>query len=296
MAAKTPVEPNPKGNRQNRRREISGILLLASGLFAALSLVSMQVGGDPIMGPGGGAVAVGLYTLFGLGAYLFIAAMLLASVRCFRAHPLIDGFREGAGAFLLMGSVAVLLHLPFADSVVAHHGPGGLWGQWLGEVTASFIGAVGAALAATTTLVVGILLVTEISMREVAVVLTWAGRHARHGLAVGAVSAWRVARAAFPEKDDAGEVHRPRVADDSAQEKIAIVEPVRSAAFEAEPEPGAIPEPLPLQESDAVRVGAARSLSDEVDEERAAMAAIVAEVAAVERFAAPEVSEPEASP
>ena len=60
MAAKTPAEPNPKGSRQNRRREISGILLLASGLFAALSLVSMQVGGDPIMGPGGGAVAVGL--------------------------------------------------------------------------------------------------------------------------------------------------------------------------------------------------------------------------------------------
>ena len=89
MAAKTPAEPNLKGNRQNRRREISGILLLASGLFAALSLVSMQMGGDPIMGPGGGAVAVGLYTLFGLGAYLFIAAMLLASVRCFRALSLI---------------------------------------------------------------------------------------------------------------------------------------------------------------------------------------------------------------
>jgi S-DNA-T family DNA segregation ATPase FtsK/SpoIIIE len=295
MAAKTPAEPNPKGNRQNRRREISGILLLASGLFAALSLVSMQVGGDPIMGPGGGAVAVGLYTLFGVGAYLFIAAMLLASVRCFRSRRLVDGFREGAGAFLLMGSVAVLLHLPFADSVVTHHGPGGLWGQWLGELTAGFIGAVGAALAATTTLVVGILLVTEISMREVAVVLTWAGRHARHGLAVGAVSAWRVARAAFPEKDDAGEIRGPRAEDDSAEEKIAIVEPVRSAAFELEPERGAIPEPLPLQESDAVRVGSARTVSDEVAEERAAMAAIVAEVAAVERLAPPEVSEPEAS-
>ena len=50
-----PSESAPKGNRQNRRREISGILLLAGGLFAAMSLVSMQVGGDPLMGPGGGA-------------------------------------------------------------------------------------------------------------------------------------------------------------------------------------------------------------------------------------------------
>ena len=65
------------------------------------------------------------------------------------------------------------------------HGPGGLAGTWLGEVTASFIGAAGAALAATTLLVIGLLLVTEISMREVAVVLSWAARHARHGIVAG---------------------------------------------------------------------------------------------------------------
>jgi S-DNA-T family DNA segregation ATPase FtsK/SpoIIIE len=300
MAAKTSAEPSSKGNRHNRRREISGILLLAGGVFAGLSLVSMQVGGDPLMGPGGGAVASGLYTLAGLGAYLLIAAMLLAAIRCFRARPLIDSAREGAGGFLLFAAIAVLLHLPFADSVVSHHGPGGLWGQWLGEVTASFIGAVGAALAATTMLVVGVLLVTEISMHEVAIVLAWAGRHARRGLVAGAISAWRVARAAFPEKDDAGEIRR-RDEEDSEEKRIAIVAPVRTAALEAEAEaeteaetevdPGAVPLPVECQESDAVRVGAARTARDEVGEERAAMAAIVAEVAAVERLA-PEESPP----
>ena len=40
-------ESAPRGNRENRRREISGILLLAGGLFAVISLLSMQVGGDP---------------------------------------------------------------------------------------------------------------------------------------------------------------------------------------------------------------------------------------------------------
>ncbi|HEY5090503.1 MAG TPA: DNA translocase FtsK 4TM domain-containing protein, partial [Polyangia bacterium] len=292
-SAKTSTEPNLPGNRQNRRREISGILLLAGGLFAGMSLVSMQVGGDPLMGPGGGAIAAGLYTLVGLGAYLVIAAMLIAAVRCFRARPLVDGVREGAGALLLLGSVAVLLHLPFADSVVSHHGPGGLWGQWLGEVTASFIGAVGAALVATTMLVVGILLVTEISMREVAIVLAWAGRHAGRGLVAGAIASWRVARAAFPEKDDAGDVRRERHDSDRMEPEIAIVEPVRAAMIESDTDrdsdSGAIPVPLPREESDAVRVGAARTVRDEVDEERAAMAAIVAEVAAVERLAPAEV-------
>src|SRR5579871_2528693 len=91
----TSAEAAPKANRQNRRREISGILLLAGGLFTVMSLLSMQLGGDPLMGPGGAAVATGFYSLFGLGAYLVIAAMGVAAVRCFRALPIVDGVREG---------------------------------------------------------------------------------------------------------------------------------------------------------------------------------------------------------
>jgi DNA segregation ATPase FtsK/SpoIIIE, S-DNA-T family len=281
-----------KGSRQNRRREISGILLLAGGLFAVMSLVSMQVGGDPLMGPGGGAVATGLYSLFGLCAYLVIAAASVAAVRCFRARPLIDGLREGAGALLLLCAIAVLLHLPFAGSDVALHGPGGLFGQWLGEVGASFIGAVGATLAATTMLVVGVLLVTEISLQQAMVVIAWAARHARRGLVAGALASWRTARAAFPEKDDTGERHReigPMAEND--HEEIAILEPVRAAAlgsdpeFESDRELASAPARIESQESEGIRVGAPRTVTDEVAEERAAMAAIVAEVAAVERFA-----------
>jgi DNA segregation ATPase FtsK/SpoIIIE, S-DNA-T family len=293
MAAKTvPSESAPRGNRQNRRREISGILLLAGGLFAAMSLVSMQVGGEPLMGPGGGAVASGLYSLFGLCAYLVIAATSVAAVRCFRARPLIDGLREGTGALLLLCALAVLLHLPFAGEDVAQHGPGGLFGQWLGEVGASFIGAVGTALAATTMLVVGVLLVTEISLQQAMVVIAWAAGHARRGLVAGALASWRTARAAFPEKDDAGERHReigPMA--DGDHEEIAILEPVRAAALGADPELesdrelASAPARIESQESEAIRVGAPRTVSDEVAEERAAMAAIVAEVAAVERFA-----------
>ncbi len=303
MAARSkttdPSESAPRGTSQNRRREISGILLLAGGLFATMSLVSMQVGGDPLMGPGGGAVATGLYSLFGLCAYLVLTAASVAAVRCFRARPLVDGLREGVGSLLLLCAIAVLLHLPFAGSDVTLHGPGGLFGQWLGEVGASIIGAVGAALAATTMLVVGVLLVTEISLQQAMVVIAWAARHARRGLVAGALAAWRTARAAFPEKDDTGERQREREVESEAEgehEEIAIVEPVRASANESESELelarereiDAAPARIESQESEAIRVGAPRTVADDVAEERAAMAAIVAEVAAVERFAVDE--------
>jgi hypothetical protein len=133
-------------------REIVGISLLGLGIFSVLSLVSMHVGNHRMMGPGGAAAAAGLYSAAGFAAYLIVAAMLVVAVRCFRGRI----FRRGAGEVLgtlgLLASVTVLLQLPFADEPVVLRGPGGLVGQWLGEVTASFIGGVGAALAAATVL------------------------------------------------------------------------------------------------------------------------------------------------
>src|SRR5436305_2628278 len=147
MPSKTQQSESTRGNgRHHRRREISGILLLAGGLFAGLSLVSTHVGDDRMMGPGGEAIAGALYAAAGLGAYLVIAGMLVAAVRCFRGRRLIDGVREAGGAVLLLGAVAILLYLPFADGGFASHGPGGLLGEWLGGLTAGFIGSVGAAL------------------------------------------------------------------------------------------------------------------------------------------------------
>ncbi len=67
MAAKSPAEPSARSNRPDRRREITGILLLAGALFSGLSVISMQVGGDPLMGPGGAAIASAFYGLFGFG-------------------------------------------------------------------------------------------------------------------------------------------------------------------------------------------------------------------------------------
>jgi S-DNA-T family DNA segregation ATPase FtsK/SpoIIIE len=305
MAAKTPPSESTRGSgRHHRRREISGILLLAGGLFTGLSLVSRHAGGNPMMGPGGEAIAGAAYAIAGVASYLIVAGMLVAAVRCFRGRPMVDGLREAGGTSMLLASVAVLLYLPFADSGFASHGPGGLLGEWLGGVGAAFIGSIGAAFAATTTLIVSLLLVTEVSTREVAVVLAWAGRHAVRGVVAGTRASWRVMRAAFPEKDDRDDRssrREPEEEDADApleadHEPIEIhparethpddldAPPVRFARPAAQLE--AVPEPTEAQESEGVRVGEARSVSQKVvDPERVAMAAIVAEVAANERFA-----------
>src|SRR5262249_25575964 len=132
MPAKTPPSESSRGTgrQQHRRREITGILLLAGGLFAGLSLVSMHAGDNRLMGQGGHAIAGALYGVAGVAAYLIVAGMLVAAVRCFRGRPLVDGMRETIGTLLLLGSVAILLHLPFEDSGFASHGPGGLLGEW----------------------------------------------------------------------------------------------------------------------------------------------------------------------
>ena len=290
MAARTHTESPPRG-RQSQRREITGIVLMAFALFAASSLFSMQLGDNRLMGPGGAATAAALYTLAGLGAYLVIASLMVASVRCFRARPLCAGVIEGIAALMFLGSVAVLLHLPFAGRALALHGPGGLLGQWLGEVVASFIGVVGAALAGATMLFVSLLLLSAIRMHEVVVVLGWALRQAQRAIWSALRAMGRVALAMFPEKDDPS--------DDADGEETAAGGPERefevsdddirgiaAAGYldgESASGVGGVPRLRDDDElSEGVRIGEAHSPSESRVAERAAFAQIVAEMAAVE--------------
>src|SRR3954467_2584734 len=93
--AETPTREKPQP--QSRRREITGVCLLAIGLFAGMSMLSQQLGDHQMMGPGGAAMATGLYALAGVGGYLVIAGMLTAAVRCFRGRSFVQGPREGLG-------------------------------------------------------------------------------------------------------------------------------------------------------------------------------------------------------
>jgi S-DNA-T family DNA segregation ATPase FtsK/SpoIIIE len=283
-----------KGETQGRRREILGICLLGMGVFCVLSLISMHAGGNRMMGPGGAAAAAGLYSLAGFGAYLLVACMLVVSVRCFRGRLLQRGFAEVAGTFGVLAAMTVLLHLPFADEPVLLRGPGGLLGQWLGEILATFIGGVGAALAAATLLCISLLLLTDVRMSEVWSVVSWAGRQATRGLSIAGQAVGKVVVAMFPEKDEREEAARLKA---EARAEAAEEDDEDEEAEEDEP-PVRFPAPTAMLEEDdseAVRVGRAQSLEDEAsepevrpitrsfeDEERRAVAALVAEVAAVE--------------
>lgn len=324
-----------KSETKGRRREILGIGLLGFGLFSVVSLIAMQVGRARIMGPGGAATATGLYGLAGVAAYMLVFAMLVAAVRLCRGQRVIKNFVEAAGSTALFMAIAILLHLPFSEGKVTLHGPGGLLGQWLGQLLASFVGGVGAALAAGTILAIALLLLTNVRAAEVFTVVDWAGRHAGRALAwvgrrlgemivAAARALGRVVVAMFPDKDEAAEdreqleseqlalaeaeteaeerieadeAHADEPDDDREIERhipvVAAVSPAPAQLREEESEPialaaAAIKEPIEsLELSEPVESAAHYAPVEQPDPEaRRFMAAMVAEVAAVECVAA----------
>ena len=221
-----------KGESKSRRREIMGIVLLGIGLFSLVSVISMQIGRSQLMGPGGAAAAVGLYSLAGVASYLFIGAMLVVAVRMCRGKAIFGPFVETAGFLFLFVSTATLLHLPFSEGKSFLRGPGGIVGQLLGQVTASFIGGVGAALLGATLLCIAILLLTDIKAGEVLEVVGWALRRAGQacgaaaaivgrGVVSGAKATGRVLVAMFPsgDRNETGEGDEDEDDDDDEEDE-----------------------------------------------------------------------------
>jgi S-DNA-T family DNA segregation ATPase FtsK/SpoIIIE len=298
-----------KGSRaepQGHRREILGISLLGLGLFCALSLISMHAGNNRMMGPGGAAAATALYSLAGFAAYLLVGVTLVVAVRCFRGRVFRRGMSEVLGTVGLLAAVTVLLQLPFAEDPGLLRGPGGLLGQWLGEVTASFIGGVGAALAAATLLTMSLLVLTEIRILEVIAVLGWAGRRVGRGAAAGGRALGRLAMAMLPEREertmfpafegpgDPGELEgaeevrwlpaasaarsSPRV----KEIDVSFDEEDESEAVRIGEAPSAVTEPSALVSMHDDDDGPSISYLRPRPPERQSVAALVAEVAAVE--------------
>ena len=225
MGAKTRTRPDDRererdreqDGRPGRRREILGIFLLALGVFSGLSLISSHLAGGPsssasassmMLGPGGAATASGLYGLLGFASYLLVVAMLVLAWRAFRAESLVTGILEGVGVVSLFVAVTVLLHLSLAGHAPRGHrhlqqGPGGLLGQWTAELTAGFIGTVGAALAATALLFSTLILLTDLRLREVAAVISWATRSLAAACWASARAVGRLVVAMFPRRGPA---------------------------------------------------------------------------------------------
>src|SRR5258707_345067 len=72
----------------SRGREVAGIVLLGLSLFIGLSVGSLQLGSGTLMGPCGATVGLGVYALFGIGAYLASVGLAVAAIRCLAGRPI----------------------------------------------------------------------------------------------------------------------------------------------------------------------------------------------------------------
>ena len=183
-------------------REIAGICLLGLGVFCGLSLISLHAGSGTMMGPGGRAMASGLYNFAGVGGYLLVAVLLVVAVRVFRGLAWHRSFSELFGIAGFMAGSTVLLHLAFSGLTGAMYGPGGFLGQWLGDLGAGFVGSVGAGLVGSVILVVSLMVLTSFSIAEATGAGLWVARQGVRALFVTSRGVGRLVMSMFPEKPD----------------------------------------------------------------------------------------------
>src|SRR5581483_11237899 len=161
------MERMESGRSSSRGREVSGIVLLGLALFIGLSVGSLQLGAGTLMGPCGATVGLGVYALFGIGAYLVAIGLGAAAVRCLQGRPVRLKSVELWAAIGAGLSAAVLLHLAFGRYRLRGFSPGGLVGEYGAELLVSLVGRVGAALFGAVGLAVALVLSTPISFRTV---------------------------------------------------------------------------------------------------------------------------------
>src|SRR3954464_13515920 len=111
------------GATGGRGREVAGIVLLGLAIFVGLSVGSLQLGSGTLMGPCGATVGLGVYALFGVGAYLASIGLAIAAVRCLAGRPLALRSIETAAVIGAALFAAILLHLAAGPHRLHGFGP-----------------------------------------------------------------------------------------------------------------------------------------------------------------------------
>jgi S-DNA-T family DNA segregation ATPase FtsK/SpoIIIE len=184
-----------------RTSEITGIVLLALGLFLAASLLSLQLGSGDLMGPLGRVCARGLHAAFGSGALVVAALLVVVPIRMLGGRRVVRGVWEAAGLGLGLVSLAVVLHL------VGRRG--GAVGAVLGEALRAAVSTAGTALVAGLGLVLALVATTGMRMAMIGGRLRAALDRAWAGVRWAAREAARfvveVVRAILPEAETEAE-------------------------------------------------------------------------------------------
>ena len=147
-----------------RRREISGIVLLAAALLLGPALLSYHLGDGRLMGPLGGSLARTCYALFGLPTYLVVVLLGVVGLRVLAEKPVVPSATDVVGYGSAALAAMLLCHLAGASARVDGAAPGGVLGEFFGEHARAGLGAAGAWLLATTMLVTGLVHASELSV------------------------------------------------------------------------------------------------------------------------------------
>jgi S-DNA-T family DNA segregation ATPase FtsK/SpoIIIE len=223
-----------EGDGKTRSREVVGILLLGLALFVGLSVISLQLGAERLMGPCGATVGVATYGLFGIGAHLFAVGLGWMAVRLLAGRPARLRWMIAAGAFVLALSSAVLLHVALASHRLRGFSPGGLLGEYGAELLASLVGRVGTVLFALVGLLASLVLTTPLTLRGLFRGVATGARLGGRGLA-------RLVTLIFPPRgddDDEAEPAAPRArssrrGDDTVDDAVIEVDLVSQLESEA---------------------------------------------------------------
>ncbi len=152
------------------RREASGLVLLMAALGILLSLVSFDIAdldaAEPMnwIGPLGVHVAASLLFVFGVAAFFFDAILWFLGICLLLGKAVEWKLSQVAGQFVFVISGAMLSHLWLVDVILLGHTPGGLVGEFSGELTRSVIGTIGASIAGVGGVLMGVMLITGLSL------------------------------------------------------------------------------------------------------------------------------------
>jgi S-DNA-T family DNA segregation ATPase FtsK/SpoIIIE len=198
MASKSSKKSKSKKKKQNShaaalRREAGGLFLVLAALCMLLALMSFEpvdaASGNPsnLIGPAGAFVADALLYVFGVGSFFFNALIWYLGVCMLVGRRVAWKPLEIGGQLLFVVAGATLCHLAF-DAMVFGHLPGGLVGEFIGELGRAFVGTVGTAILGCGLLVLSLMMATRMSLgRLVRAFIAWVHRGqawARHKLAV----------------------------------------------------------------------------------------------------------------
>ncbi|MFT4704314.1 MAG: S-DNA-T family DNA segregation ATPase FtsK/SpoIIIE [Bradymonadia bacterium] len=145
--------------------EATALAISVAAVLVLLSLVSFSPGGGNWIGWFGHHLADSLLYLFGVASFSFVMLIGAWGVSLRRGGSLFDEAREGAGAVLVLISVAALANIVWVPEIL-HHESGGMLGFFVGNALGDLMGELGSVLVLATAMAVGAMLLTEWSLSD----------------------------------------------------------------------------------------------------------------------------------